>query len=250
MKLRNLLTYCSKTLEKTKDSYTVVRDCRCTKICRTSFQQLCQSQQFLQQGTLEIAVLTGCHATWTFQHGERFREFLILPLSGLSADQELNFALLEESGLAILVEKRKPSRTTTHATFVGCYERGALASVAPRSTAKFPTPENFFTAAEDLLHFCQQLVLETRPSPLRDPAHDGKRQRLEPQDAMGGVEPLRVHNAQGERSLSYLFDPEGCCHFTRTRSDIATREQDLAVSFRVLEVERWKGRWDRTLYFK
>ena len=29
-----------------------------------------------QQGTLEIAVLTGCHATWTLQHGERFREDL------------------------------------------------------------------------------------------------------------------------------------------------------------------------------
>ena len=78
--------------------------------------------------------------------------FLIFPLSGLSADEELNFALLEESGLAILVVKRKPSRSTTHATFVGCYGRGTLASVAPRSTFKFPTPENFFPTAEDLLH--------------------------------------------------------------------------------------------------
>ena len=34
--------------------------------------------------------------------------FLILSLSGLSADQELNFALLEESGLDILVVKRYP----------------------------------------------------------------------------------------------------------------------------------------------
>ena len=34
--------------------------------------------------------------------------FLILPLSGFSADQELNFALLEESGLDILVVKRYP----------------------------------------------------------------------------------------------------------------------------------------------
>ena len=124
---------------------------------------------------------------------------------------------------------------------MGCYGRGALASVTPRSTFKFPTPENFFTAAEDLLHFCQQLVLETRPSPLRDPAHDRKRQRLEPQDAMVGVEPLRVDSAQGERSLSYLYDPEGGCHFTRTRSNIAKREQDLAVSFRVLEVGRSKA---------
>ena len=70
---------------------------------------------------------------WEEIQGE---SFFILPLSRLSADQELNFALQEESDLAILVVKRKPSRTTTHATFVGCYGRGALASVALRSTFK------------------------------------------------------------------------------------------------------------------
>ena len=58
---------------------------------------------------------------------------------------------------------------------------------------------------------------------------------------MGSVEPLRIDSAEGERSLSYLYDPEGGCHFTRTRSDIATREEDLPVSFRVLEVGRWKA---------
>ena len=51
------------------------------------------------------------------------------------------------------------------------------------------------------------------------------------------VAPSAVDIMQGERRLS----PEGGGHFTRTQSDIATRVQDLAMSFRVLEVGRWKA---------
>ena len=63
MKLRDLLTNCSKTLEKTKGSYTVVRECRCTKICRASLLQLCQTQQFFQPNQITSYHIISCYIT-------------------------------------------------------------------------------------------------------------------------------------------------------------------------------------------
>lgn len=173
------------------------------------------------------------------------KDFILIPIGGLQSEDIFNYEYLESSGFVILILKGLPTETASYATLIGYYQ--GVIEIDVGANLHFTTPTNFLIASGDLLINCQTVRdaqvkgQQNYSTNKRQRANQEDEQRTTPQAIRNCGEPLRLTNFESEKNNSYIYDPQGGLHPTRIKTDIATREQDLAVSFRVLEPGRWRA---------
>ena len=159
------------------------------------------------------------------------KEFILIPIRELNSGEMFDFNYLESSGFLILIPKGLPTAAATYAKLIGYYNGSSDIEIG--ANLQFETPTNLLIASGDLLINCQT-VKDTQVKG-QQKGSNNKRPRPDQED-----EETPVHNTKtGERSNSFVYNPEGGLHPTRVKTDLATREMDLAVVFRVTEPTRW-----------
>ena len=175
------------------------------------------------------------------------KSFFILPALMPPEGQMLTMAFLDSSLVQLWQLRGKPTSTKTYAMLVGTAGSGEPPADASLVGARVnvATPSSFLAVVEELeevamrhaeglsaklkrTHEVETSVADT------DEDHLDKRMRGGLQDGVG------VQN-QGEKQSSklLLIDLEGGVHPTRVKKDMAEREKELGVVFRVCERKRW-----------
>ena len=176
-------------------------------------------------------------------------DFVLLPSRPPAANEDFNFAFLEECGFLIFAWK-STLRDLSFLQYIGRYGETAEASVSER--IQCTTPEFFIVAAGDLLERCHQLAAavvidssnsrERNKRKINSTITESAPPRGEEEEAssdVGRKRPREQEGAQGERTWVTLYDLDGVGHQSRLKTDITSREADLGILFRVTEPGRW-----------
>ena len=175
------------------------------------------------------------------------KSFFIIPALSPPGEHILNMSFLDSSLDQLCQLRGKPTSKKTYAMLIGVAGNGQLPvdALLPGARISVATPSSFLSVIEELeevtVNFASALnarskrvyeaeVLEAND----DKVHLDKRMRGGLQDGMGV-------QSQGEKQSSklMLIDLEGGIHPTRVKKDMAEREKELGVVFRVCERERW-----------
>ena len=175
----------------------------------------------------------------------------VLPLRLPLPDEDADYLYLERAGLAVFLIRGRPTATTTGARLLGFHGGPGIPGVDIGDYFTLPTPGKFVMAAQELLELGLQMrdaLLPTRTTTKRADTIDNdirldapaeKRHRTTQQAEGGERASPGVVSLPGEKSSHVINDPEGGAYYTRIKSDLAVREQELAVLFRTTEKERW-----------
>ena len=155
----------------------------------------------------------------------------------------MSMEFLDSSQVQIWQLRGKPTSAKTYAMLVGVTGNGQLPldglSIGDRVSVA--TPTCFVSVIEELEDVAARLAAawdvkekRNRQDGTFHEDHLGKRMR-------GGLQGDLGVQSQGEKlnSKLMLIDLEGVIHHTRVKKDMAEREKELGVVFRVCERERW-----------
>ena len=194
------------------------------------------------EGTLRLSFNA---ALTPWQEMDKKSTFL-LPATALPEGISLTLGFLDNSMVQLWQLRGKPTSTTTYAMLVGLAGHGhqLQGALAIGSRISVSTPPYFLLAMEDLENVALQHAaawsaserkrLEEARDESIESEHVEKRIRLGVQDDLG------VHS-QGEKvHVKVLIDLEGRPHTTRVKTDLAEREKNLGVVFRVCDERRWQ----------
>ena len=169
------------------------------------------------------------------------KSIFLLPAIPLPEGEKLSMSFLDDSTVQMWQLRGKPSSTTTFAMLVGLTGKGhrPLDTLPVGTRVSVATPTYFLQAVEELEGVAMHQVAAWTVSEKRrlednlEGAHLDKRLRLGMQDDWG------VHSQGEKKYVSVLIDLEGRAHTTRVKKDLAEREKELGVIFRVCDGERW-----------
>ena len=141
----------------------------------------------------------------------------------------------------ISVTRGYPTRTRTFARFLGYFGPSEGNDLHVGEVYIFLTPSEFSLTREDMRIACQTLLVDWENAVVPTTSEiSNKRQRTMAHGGCVGMpEPPIGENPQGERSNSFIYDGEGRSYFTRLKGDMAVREIELVVSFKILRRGRW-----------
>lgn len=152
---------------------------------------------------------------------------ILVPVNPPIENQEINFTFMSSCPVAFLMLRGRPGVFNSFAEVIGFTNDIDNHPLAIGLTVQFPTPEWFIVAKGDLLASCQlRAAATTEP--------DAK--RLKTAQLVGGGE---LTSLSGERAILYITDLDGGKHATRNKTELANREKDMYLGFRVVEPARW-----------
>lgn len=176
------------------------------------------------------------------------KSFFLLPAVPPGEGVGLSMKFLDNSAVQLWQLQGKPSSATTHAMLIGLTGDGLQPEGALMIGARvvFATPAAFLSAEEDLERVAVQKAAvwaskeRSRTDDTQEAEDTGadespeKRMRCSLQDSRGV-------QGQGEKkdSTVMIVDLEGGLHATRLKKNLAGREKELGVVFRVCAKERW-----------
>ena len=173
------------------------------------------------------------------------KTFFLLPAVPPPEGSNMSLAFLDNSVVQLWQLRGKPTVTTTYAMLVGLAGNGHQPpnALAIGTRVRVNTPAYFLTAVEELEDVAMQQAAAwsmAEKRRLEEPLRDGQaEEHLEKRVRLGVQEELGVQSQGEKKYVIALLDLEGGVHVTRIKRDLAEREKELGVVFRVCQSERW-----------
>ena len=156
-------------------------------------------------------------------------DFIVVPLVALDSDQTADATFLATAPIMFLKVVGVPQTFMTYGVCAAYYGPVAAAPYAIGDRLKLPTTGHYLIARPGVVETLGELLHASMGSS-QPPKRTCNRQLDD-----GG----ELTNTTPEKgTFKFLVDLEGGRHFTRNKTDLGTRETDLAFLFRALDVQR------------
>lgn len=173
------------------------------------------------------------------------KSFFLLPALSPAEGGALSMEFLDDSLVQLWQLRGKPTSTATHAMLIGLVGKGVQPqdALVIGTRVTFETPAAFLVTVEELEDVAMQKAAAwSATEKRRMEALSGAEGVESPEKRMRcGLQDGKGVQSQGEKrdSATVIVDLEGGMHPTRLKKNLAERERDLGVMFRVSARERW-----------